>query len=164
MAKGGRRLRCSEARTADAAAVGDRMSVDDSLDLEAGRDPDMWGLFLIHSQDWSLRHIRGWSLGRNQGGVPVVADWHPEVPGRAGLGRAAAVGETVASRWVALEEHGLLHDHIHIQDQLLARRQHQPLEGLGAEHWCPQPAEAGRKIQEVDLRERAGKHLGDHGL
>ena len=154
---------CSEARAAGAAA-GDRPSVDDSWGSEAARDLGMWGSFLIRSQDWSLSHIRGWSLGHSQGEVPVVEDWHPEVPGRPGLGRAVAVGEMVASHWVALGEHGLLHDHIHNQDQSLATRQYQPLEGLGAEHWCPQPAEVEQKNQEEVPRERAGRHQGDHGL
>jgi len=123
----------------------------------------MWGWFLIRSQDWSLSHIQGWSLGHSQGEVPMVVNWHPVVPGRSGLGRAV-VGEMVASHWVALGVRGLLHDHIHSQDLLLANYQHQQLEGLGVEHWCPQQAEVEQKSQEEGPRERAGRHLGDRGL
>ena len=111
----------------------DSLSVDDSSGSEVARDLCMWGCFLIRSQDWSLSHIQGWSLDHSQGGVPVVAYWHPVVPGRPGFGRAA-VGEMVALHWVALGEHGLPHDHIHSQDQSQVGHQHQPLEGLEAEH------------------------------
>jgi len=116
---------CSEEKAAGA-AVGDMPSVDDSWGLEAARDLCMWGWFLLRNQDWFLSHIQDWSLGHNQGGVPVVVNWHPAVPGRSELVGRAAVCEMVALHWLALGVHGLLHDHIHNQDRSLAKHQHQP--------------------------------------